>query len=139
MQNDRPIHNPQIQKALTEIRQILRRYGFAGACMVIGPEEAAYTYKLDAAWSGIRLDAFTPMGFRIRVNSAEDGVKVAAERAEGAIHTICQLSDFGSQTMDWMEQLKAMLRTAGIDFDHTPHGGRPLPSLTNVAPDDQQG
>jgi hypothetical protein len=125
MINDRPINDPALQKALGEIQRTMRRYGFAGACVLIGREEAAFTYKLDAPWSGIRGDAFAPLGFRIRINSAEDGPKVAREQAEGAAHTVCQLSDFGSQTMDWMEQLKLMLREAGINFDHNPFGGQP--------------
>jgi hypothetical protein len=31
--------------------------------------------------------------------------------------------------MDWMEQVKALLRNHGIEFDHTPFGGSPLPSI----------
>jgi hypothetical protein len=129
MKNDRPIDDPALQKALDECLRVMRRYGFAGAVMLVAPKEAAWTYKMDAAWSALRMDAFTPLGFRFRANSAADGAMTTHERVEAAMHTICQLSDFGSQTMDWMEQLKAMLREAGIDFDHTPHGGQPLPPL----------
>jgi hypothetical protein len=39
--------------------------------------------------------------------------------------------------MDWMEQLKAMLRQAGIDFEHTPFNGRSPPPLTSVTPPGQ--
>ena len=61
----------------------------------------------------IRPDSTTPLGFRIRSNAAETGADVAHKRLEGALHTICQLSDFGSMTQDYMEQLKAMLLRHG--------------------------
>jgi hypothetical protein len=54
---------------------------------------------------------------------------VTERRVEGALHTICQLSDFGQQTFKWMEQLKDMLRTAGIKFDHVSFGGQQLPDI----------
>jgi hypothetical protein len=36
--------------------------------------------------------------------------------------------------MDWMEQLKTILRNAGVDFDHTPFAGQPVPSLFVAKP-----
>lgn len=72
-----------------------------------------------------------PLGFRFRANSTEDGRELTRERIEGGVHTVCQLADFGSQTMDWMEQLKSMLRRGGIDFDHRPFNGHPVPPLIN--------
>jgi hypothetical protein len=129
VKNDRPIDNPDLQRALNAIQGIMRRYDLAGAVMLVAPEEVAFAYKMDATWSAIRPEPGSPLGFRIRAKSAEDGATVTRQRVEGAAHTICQLSDFGAQTMGWMEQLKAMLRSAGIEFDHTPFGGKPLPSI----------
>jgi hypothetical protein len=129
MMNDRPIDNPTLQKALDEVKQTMRRYGFAGCVMLVSPTEAAYGYSMHAPWSAIRYDGTTPLGFRFRAQSQVDGEEVAHRRIEGAMHTICQLSDFGEQTTMWMEDLKLMLRRAGIEFDHTPFGGRVLEHL----------
>lgn len=129
MHNDRPINNPRLQAALNDVQRVMARYGFAGACMLVSADEAAFTYGMHAPWSAIRPDPTTPMGWRIRAKSAEDGKALTEKRVEGAVHTVCQLSDFGAQTMDWMEQLKQMIRQAGIDFDHTPFNGRPLPNI----------
>jgi len=62
------------------------------------------------------------------------GEAVTHARVEGAVHTVCQLADFGAQTMDWMEQVKALIRGAGIEFDHVSFGGQPLPSITSYPP-----
>lgn len=129
MRNDRPIENPSLQKALNEVKAVFARYGFAGACILVSQDEAAFTYKIDAPWSACRYDNTAPLGFRIRAMSAEDGKEKTEKRVDGAMHTICQISDFGEQTTAWMEDLKLMLRRAGIDFEHTPFGGKPLPHL----------
>lgn len=127
--NNRPIEDRRLQKALNEIKKIFARYGFAGCAMVISSDEAAFFYAMHAPWSAIRYDPESPMGWRFRAKEAEDGREVTHARVEGGMHTICQLSDFGAQTMDWMEQIKAMLRNAGLEFDHTPFNGEPLPSI----------
>lgn len=129
MINDRPIDDPKLQAALDEVRAVMERYDFPGAVMLVGEEEAAFSYKMDATWSALRKDRSLPLGFRFRAKSAETGKRETERRVVGGVHTICQLSDFGSQTMDWMEQLKASLRAAGVDFEHVPFNGRPLPSL----------
>jgi hypothetical protein len=131
MINDRPIEDPKLQRALNEVKQVMARYGIAGACMLVASEEAAFTYKMDAPWSALRYDHTLPLGFRFRARTAEDGKEVTRRRVEGAMHAICQLSDFGEQTTAWMEDLKLMLRRAGIDFEHPPFGGRPLPHLAD--------
>lgn len=122
--NNRPIEDPKLQRALNAIVATMERQGFAGAVMVVAPQEAAFSFVLHAPWSAISKDPGTPMGFRIRSLAGSDGAAHQA-RLEGAIHTLCQLADFGSMTMDWMEQLKAMLRRAGLEFEHTPFNGRP--------------
>lgn len=103
--------------------------GFAGAVMVVGQEEAAFCYVLHAPWSAIRRDTTAELGFRIRASVQEDGLQGRHDRLTGAAHTICQLSDFGGQSMIWMEQLKDMLRESGLEIEHTPFGGQPLPAL----------
>lgn len=129
MINDRPVNDPKLQAALNEIRAVMERYDFPGAVMLVAPQEAVFSYKMDAGWSALRKDRSTPLGFRFRAVSSETGKRETERRVEGAMHTICQLSDFGEQTTAWMEDLKLMLRRAGIEFDHTPFGGRPLHHL----------
>lgn len=120
MQNDRPIDDPNLQAGLNEIKRIMHRRKLAGAAMLVSSEEAAFTYGMHAPWSALRADAATPLGFRFRVKSAEDGADLTHKRVEAAMHTICQLADFGAQTQDWMEQLKAMLRQAVAIAGHQP-------------------
>lgn len=129
MINERPIDDPKLQATLNEVRAVMERYDFAGAVMLVAEKEAAFTYKMDAPWSALRKDHATPLGFRFRAISRDTGKRETERRVMGGMHTVCQLSDFGAQTMDWMEQLKALLRKAGIDFEHTPFNGRPIPSL----------
>jgi hypothetical protein len=127
--NDRPVDDPKLQAALNEIRAVMERCDFPGAVMLVSSEEAVFSYKMDAAWLALRKDRSLPLGFRFRAKESETGRRETERRVEGAMHTICQLSDFGEQTTAWMEDLKLMLRRAGIDFDHTPFGGRPLQHL----------
>jgi len=129
MINDRPINDPKLQKALDEVKQVMHRYGLAGACMLVSPEEAAFVYGLHAPWSAFRYDADAPLKFRIKAKTSETGKEETKRRIEGALHTICTLSDFGEQTTAWMEDIKLMLRRAGIKFDHKPFGGQPLHHL----------
>jgi hypothetical protein len=63
------------------------------------------------------------------VQSEVDGKERTRKRVEAAMHTSHQLSDFGEMTTAWTEDLKLMLRRAGIESDHTPFGGRPLQHL----------
>jgi hypothetical protein len=133
--NDRPIDDERLQKALDEVKMVFARYGFAGAAMVISPDEAAYFYAMHAPWSAIRYDPDSPLGWRLRaVSGGSESKEVLKAKVEGAVHTICQLADWGSQTMDWMEQVKSLVRDAGIDFDHVPFGGQPLPSIAKLPP-----
>jgi hypothetical protein len=129
MINDCPIDDPRLQKALNEVKQVMARYGLAGACMLVAETEAAFTYRMHAPWSAMRSDPGTPLGFRFRAVSADEGKEKTHKRVEGAMHTICQLTDFGYQTAQWMEDMQMMLRELGIDFEHTPFGGKPLPHL----------
>ena len=129
MFNERPIDDANLQAGLDEVKAVMARRGLAGACMLVASNEVAYTYGMHAPWSAIQLDVKTPLGFRIRASKEADGVEGRHAKLEGAAHTICQLSDFGAQTMDWMEQLKALLRKSGLEIEHTPFGGRPLPSI----------
>lgn len=127
--NNRSVEDDRLQRALDECKRVFAKYGFAGCAMVISPEEAAFFYAMHAPWSAIRYDPDTPLGWRIRASLAEDGREGRHARLEGAAHTVCQLSDFGSQTQDWMEQIKAMLRETGLEIEHSPFGGQPLPSI----------
>lgn len=129
MINERPIDDPKLQEALNEVRGVMERYDFAGAVMLVAAEEAAFAYKMDATWSALRKDNSTPLGFRFRAKTADTGKRETERRVLGGMHTICQLSDFGEQTTAWMEDLKLLLRRAGIDFEHTPFNGRPLQHL----------
>jgi len=129
MMNDRPIDDPKLQAALDEVKAVMLRHGLAGACMLVSEDEAAFTYGLFAPWSAFQPDPGTPLGFRFRANSKQMGKDEAHRRVSGGMHTVCQLADFGAQTVQWMDDLKRMLRRAGIEFEHTSFGGRPLPHL----------
>lgn len=132
MMNERPIENPELQEALDLVKAIMAKYNLAGACMLVAPEEAAFTYGLHTPWSALRPDPTTPLGFRFTAISKRDGKELTQRRVEAALHIICQLADFGEQTKQWMEDVKAMLRKNGIDFDHTSFGGKPLPHLDQL-------
>ena len=136
MQNDRPIQDRNLREGLREVHKVLRRRGLAGAVMLVAEDETAYTYAMHAPWSAIQPDEASPLGFRIRAKSAEDGRERTRARVLAAVHTICQIADFGEQTVGWMEDLKLALRRAGIDFEHRPFGGKPLPRL-DAAPGPQ--
>jgi len=127
--NSRNVEDPRLQKALDEVKAVFARYGFAGTAMLVSEQEAAFFYAMHAPWSALRFDPDAPLGWRFRAQSRRDGKELTHQRVEGAMHTICQLSDFGEQTTAWMEDMKLMLRRAGIEFDHTPFGGKPLPHL----------
>jgi hypothetical protein len=129
MMNDRPIDDANLQAGLDEVKAIMLRRGLAGACMLVAEGEAAFTYGMHAPWSAMRPDPSAPLGFRFTAKSKETGADETQRRVEGGMHTICQLADFGEQTVFWMDDLKRMLRAAGIEFEHTPFGGRPLPHL----------
>ena len=129
MRNDRPIQDRNLRHGLAEVQKVLRRRGLAAAVMLVSEDEAAFTYAMHAPWSAIRPEPQSDLGFRIRAKSAEDGPELTHARVLVAVHTICQISDFGEMTMSWMEDLKLLLRRSGIDFEHTPFNGRPLPHL----------
>jgi len=129
MINDRPIDDPNLQAGLNEVKEIMRRRGLAGACMLVSAQEAAFTYGMHAPWSAIQPDATTPLGFRIRTSIAEHGREGRHSRLEGAAHTVCVLCDFGYQTASHMEDLIKILQSSGLEIEHTPHGGNPLPRI----------
>ena len=54
------------------------------------------------------------------------------------MHTICQLCDFGYQTAQWMDDLKDMLRKAGVTSS-IPYNGQPLPHLRDASLDTCNG
>lgn len=129
MHNDRPIEDPNLQAGLDEIKAIMLRRGLAGTAMLVAPQEAAFVYGMSAPWSALRPDPTTPLGFRFRAIERETGKEETRRRVEGAMHTICQLCDFGYMTASYMDDLKGMLRDAGIAFEHVPYGGKPLQHL----------
>lgn len=125
--NDRPVENRKLQRALDEVKRVFAKHGFAGACIIISPDEAAFFYAMHAPWSAIRADPSTTLGWRLIAIEAEVGREVAEQRMEGAVHTVVMLRNFGSQTMDWMEQVGAMMRQEGINWDEAPQS--PLPQI----------
>ena len=129
MFNNRPIEDGNLQAGLREVQKIMRRRGLAGACMLVAQEEVAFTYIMHAPWSAITADPTTPMGFRIRASAEVDGEAGRHSKLEGAAHTVCQLADFGIMTQDWMDQLRLILRKAGLEIEHVPFGGKPLPTI----------
>lgn len=134
MQNDRPIEDANLKAGLAEVQKVMRRRGLAGACMLVAPREVAFTYVMATPWSAISEDPNSPLGLRIKASAAKDGKEVAHIKIQAAMHIICQLCDFGTQTAFWMEQFKDMMRKAGVDFDHTSFGGAKLGGLTDQGP-----
>src|SRR4030095_9614868 len=73
MQNDRPIEDPRLQEALALIQMICREYDLAGAIMLVSEHEAAFTYPIYTTWNCVIEDASLPLGFRFRLQTAEQG------------------------------------------------------------------
>jgi hypothetical protein len=134
MQNDRPIEDPRLQEALALIQMICREYDLAGAIMLVSEHEAAFTYPIYTTWNCVIEDASLPLGFRFRLQAAEQGQERAEQLALGTGHMLHQLKDFGAQTQLWMGDLLMHLAKAGMRFAHRPFNGRKLPRLTTVPP-----
>lgn len=134
MYNDRPIDDPRLQEALLLIQTICREYDLAGAIMLVSEHEAAFTYPIYTTWNAVIEDDSVPLGFRFRLKTAEQGKERAHQLARGTGHMLHQLHDFGQQTRLWMGDLLAILKQAGMKFDHVPFNGRKLPRLTDQPP-----
>jgi hypothetical protein len=138
MFNSRPIHDPYLQQLLTEIMLLTRHYDFAGALLLVSPEESAFGYPLFTTWNAVVEDTNLPevpglqsLGFRIRVKEDELGAERAHQLMLGTAHMLCQMQDFGQQTRIWTGDLLQMLRDQGVQITHTPFNGQPLPRLYN--------
>jgi len=129
MQNNRPVNNPDIQYVLNEFQRLCRYYDLAGTCTVLDAQESGFTYALYTTWNAVIEDDSLPMGFRIRLKTAEQGAERAQALAEGTAWTFGALLDFGTQTRTWGHDMLTLLRQAGMNIVHTPFGGAKLPRL----------
>lgn len=129
MKNDCPLTNPDIRHILDEFRRLCQQYDLAGACTVLDAQESGFTYALPTTFNAVVPDAALPLGFRIRLKTAEVGVEQAHQLAEGTAWTFGALTDFGTQTETWGRDLLRMLRQAGITFTRRRFGGTKLPHL----------
>jgi hypothetical protein len=134
MRNDRDIQNERLKAALQAVLEMAREQDFACAVMLVSEEEAAFGYQLFTSFNAVIEDADLPLGFRFRLKTAEQGEERARQLALGTWHMLHQLKDFGAQTQLWMGDLLAILKKAGMSFDHTPFNGRKLPRLTSEPP-----
>jgi hypothetical protein len=134
MQNDRPLHDARTQEALNMILLIMRDYDLAGAVCVVHAHEAGFGYQLYTTFNAVVEDATLPLGFRFRLQTAEQGQERAEQLALGTGHMLHQLKDFGEQTRLWMGDLLRNLAKAGMTFHHRPFGGQTLPRLTSEPP-----
>ena len=131
MQNDRPIDNPRLQAALDAVLACAREEDLACAVMLVSEQEAAFGYSLYTTWNAIVEDDTLPLGFRIRVKEAEQGLARTRAWMEGTAHMLCQLQDFGTQTRVWMGDLLRILKQSGLRITHIPFNGRTLPRLSS--------
>lgn len=129
MRNNRPLTNPDIQHVLGEFQRLCQQYDLVGACTVLDAHESGFTYALGATFNAVVPDATLPLGFRIRLKTAEVGAEHAHQLAEGTAWTFGALTDFGTQTETWGRDLLRMIRQAGITFTRRRFGGTKLPHL----------
>ena len=134
MQNDRPLHDPRTQEALSMILLIMQDYDLAGAVCLVNEHEMGFGYQLLTTFNAVVEDPTLPLGFRFRLKTAELGEERAHQLALGTGHMLHQLKDFGAQTDLWMTDLLAILAQAGVTFERLPFGGRTLPRLTSEPP-----
>jgi len=134
MQNDRRLHDPRTQEALSMILLIMREYDLAGAVCVVNAQEMGFGYQLFTSFNAVVEDATHPLGLRFRLKTAELGEERAHQLALGTGHMLYHLKDFGAQTDLWMTDLLAILAQAGVTFERLPFGRRTLPRLTSEPP-----
>lgn len=134
MQNDRPIEDPRLKAVLEAVLELAREQDLAMAVMLVSEDEAAFGYQIYTTWNAIIEDHTLPLGFRVRLKTAEQGQERAEQLALGTGHMLHQFKDFGTQTQVWMGDILVMLKKAGMRFTHTPFNGRKLPRLTNQPP-----
>ena len=73
MLNTRPLADAKTQEALDLIHTILRHYDLAGAVCVVNEQEMGFAYALYTTWNIVVEDPTVPMGFRLRLKTAEQG------------------------------------------------------------------
>ena len=123
MYNHRPIDDPNLQEALTDIAMLMRVYDVAGAVILYNGEESAYHYHLCASFTGCVEDEQMPLGMRIRIHTEELGPDQAHALAERTAGLFASLLDFGTQTCLWMQDLLNLLKRQGMKIHHVPFGG----------------
>ena len=132
MMNDRPLQDPRTQEALDKIMAIYREYDLAGGAYVVNDKEMGFGYALYTTWNAITEDASLPLGFRIRVKTAEQGVDRAQAMVEGTAWMLGAMRDFGRQCEQWGQDLMRTLRRAGVRLSYHPFGGQRLPHIGSV-------
>lgn len=125
MHNDRPIANPQMQEAIHAFQALCQRYDLAGGCFFVDAKEMGFTYAMPATWNAMIPDDRTDTGFRIRVKQAEIGRERAQQLMDGTVWVFGAMCNFGRQTLQWGQDLIAMLRAQGMeitqDLPEVPH------------------
>lgn len=129
MWNERPIDNPHIAEVLAEFQRLCRYHDLVGGCTVGDAKEMGYSYAIFTTWNGFVADATTPLGFRIRIKTADLGAERAQAVAEGAGWTCGMLLAFATQTSRWFKDVLQLLRRNGMRVTYRPFGGARLPRL----------
>ena len=129
MWNNRPIDNPHIAEVLAEFQRLCRYYDLVGGCTVGDEKEMGYGYAIFTTWNGFVEDATMPLGFRIRIKTADLGTERAQAFAEGAAWTCGLFLDFATQTSRWFKDILQLLRRNGMRVTYRPFGGARLPRL----------
>ena len=124
MRNTRAVTDPRLEACRAEMLAVLQRYDLAGGLCVVNETEWAYAYQLSTTWNGFVDDTTTPLGFRVRIQTATLGADRAQAFADGTVGVIGALADFSTQTTRWMQDLFRILRKAGLQITHRPFGGK---------------
>ena len=129
MHNDRPLDNPHIAEVLAEFQRLCRSHDLVGGCTVGDAKEMGYAYCLFATWNGFIEEATAPLGFHMRIKTADLGAERAQACAEGTAWTCGLCLDFAMQTSRWFTDLMQLLRRNGMRITYRPFGGARLPRL----------
>lgn len=129
MRNERPLEDARTQEALDKIHAIYREYDLAGGFYVVNPQEMGFGYSLYTTWNAIVEDDELPLGFRIRVKTAEQGPERAQAMVEGTAWMLGAMRDFGRQCEQWGKEMMQLLRKAGVGLSYHPFGGQRLPHI----------
>ena len=119
-------NNPEEQKQIAacteEIRQVLKKYDFAGVFAITGKDTSRYMFEVEPSWSCLKLEKTPDGGFGVRFKSAMK-TGSAAEKQKGfdTVGLVMGLLD-AAQTN--VEQLTTLAKMIGkhVEITHESRG-----------------